>query len=565
MTFHDSPTHRASVDDADPLGARDATDDLQTLNGDDLPRDIRGYHQRTKHAPNRYALGPAFLDWTSQPSPYRSFAGSPRIMLPLRDGGETPSFPGPAPRAARLDRDALGLFLELAFGISAWKSVEGATWALRNNPSSGNLHPTEAWLILGEGDVGATGAAIYHYAPLDHALETRAEIACADGLPRGGFLLALGSIPWREAWKYGERAFRYCQLDAGHAVGAAAQAAAALGWRAHVLAEPSDDEIAALLGLKRDDAAHRHEPEHPELLAWIEVDDTLPGSFDPRRLIDGARVWRGTASRLSEDHDGWPLVDLAFRLCRKPRGAAIAGPAPKAYLTQDARGPSVAEVVRGRRSAQRFDGKSILPRAAFDSMLAATMPGAEPLLAAFPWPAALTLVLFVHRVEGLEPGLYLLARDAGLAERLRAACSQGFDWTPVDPGDAPLFRLRVGDVEREAARLACLQAISGKGCFSLAMIADFDRTLDLEGAFAYRRLHWEAGLIGQALYLCASARGFSGTGIGCFFDDEVHALLGLAIDQTAFQDIYHFTVGAPVEDARILTLPPYPEERRIRP
>jgi hypothetical protein len=148
---------------------------------------------------------------------------------------------------------------------------------------------------------------------------------------------------------------------------------------------------------------------------------------------------------------------------------------------------------------------------------------------------------------------------------LRAACSQGFDWTPVDPGDAPLFRLRVGDVEREAARLACLQAISGKGCFSLAMIADFDRTLDLEGAFAYRRLHWEAGLIGQALYLCASARGFSGTGIGCFFDDEVHALLGLAIDQTAFQDIYHFTVGAPVEDARILTLPPYPEERRIRP
>ena len=46
------------------------------------------------------------------------------------------------------------------------------------------------------------------------------------------------------------------------------------------------------------------------------------------------------------------------------------------------------------------------------------MPGAEPLLAAFPWPAALTLVLFVHRVEGLEPGLYLLARDARLADAI---------------------------------------------------------------------------------------------------------------------------------------------------
>ena len=107
---------------------------------DRLPSDIRGYHRRTKHAPNRYALGPAFLDWTSQPSPYRSFVGSPRITLPLHDGGDTPSFPGPAPRAAKLDRNALGLFLELAFGLSAWKSVEGSTWALRNNPSVSYTH-----------------------------------------------------------------------------------------------------------------------------------------------------------------------------------------------------------------------------------------------------------------------------------------------------------------------------------------------------------------------------------------------------------------------------------------
>ena len=426
-----------------------------------------------------------------------------------------------------LDLNALGLFLELAFGISAWKSVEGTTWALRNNPSSGNLHPTEAWLVLGSVEGLAGGTALYHYAPLEHALETRAEIAVANGLPGGGFLLALGSIPWREAWKYGERAFRYCQLDVGHAIGAAAQAAAALGWRAHVLSEPSDDEIRALLGLGREDAAHRREPEHAELLAWIEIDAALP-VFDPHPLIDAARVWHGAANQLSEDHDGWPLVELAFQFCRKPRNSAVLAPPPKAFSKPNPRGPSITEVVRGRRSAQRFDGKSLLSRAAFGSMLAATMPVAEPMLAAIPWPPALTIVLFVHRVEGIEAGLYVLARDGHLADRLRAACSPVFDWAPVGFDDLPLFRLKAGDVEREASRLACLQAISGKGCFSLAMIADFDRTLDSEGPFAYRRLHWEAGLIGQALYLNATANGFSGTGIGCFFDDEVHALLGLA-------------------------------------
>jgi SagB-type dehydrogenase family enzyme len=529
-------------------------------NSDSLPSDIRGYHQRTKHAPNRYALGPAFLDWTSQPTPFRTFEGSPQIALPLIDGSATPAFPGPAQRPAILSRDALSLFLELAFGISAWKSVEGSTWALRNNPSSGNLHPTEAYLVLDAIEGVAGAAALYHYAPLTHALELRAEFNHPRILPPGGFLLAFSSIPWREAWKYGERAFRYCQHDVGHAIGAAAQAAAALGWRAHVLASPSDDEVAALLGLARSDAAHRREAEHPDLLMWIDVEDAPPASLDLEPLIDAERKWHGAANRLSEDHDGWPLVELAAQFCRKPRSEWLAAPAPK--LQPQIGEARIADIVRARRSAQRLDGKSVLARASFSAIMAATMPGADPMQSAFPWPASLTLIVFVHRVEGLESGIYALARAPEMTARLRAACSDDFDWTSVELDELPFFLLRAGSFEREATRIACLQAISGKGCFSLAMIADFDLALEQGGSFAYRRLHWEAGLIGQALYLYATASGLAGTGIGCFFDDEAHGLLGLPGDQTAFQDLYHFTVGAPVDDARILTLPPYSEERR---
>ncbi len=530
---------------------------------DALPKDIRGYHQRVKHAPNRYALGPAFLDWTSQPSPYRLFAGSKQILLPLVEGGDTPIFPGPALKASALDRGALGLFLELAFGISSWKSAEGSTWALRNNPSSGNLHPTEAYVILGPVEGLSDEVGLYHYAPLTHALESRAIFPNPIPIPSEGFLLALTSIPWREAWKYGERAFRYCQHDVGHAVGAAAQAAAALGWRAHVLPEPSDDELCSLLGLARSDGTHRREPEHPDLLMWITIEHPLPELFDLAPLITAERVWSGNANQLSEDHDGWPLVDLAVRLCHKSRSQAhlerVASVAPKSQFGEC----RIAEVVRARRSAQRFDGKTILPRVSFSAMLAATMPGIEPLQSALPWPATLTLILFVQRVEGIEPGLYALARHPEIAERLRTACSPELDWTQIELDGLPFFRLRGGSFEREATRFACLQAIAGKGFFSLAMIADFDRTLADEGAFAYRRLHWEAGMIGQALYLFATASGFSGTGIGCFFDDEVHALLGLPKEEMNFQDIYHFTVGAAVTDARVSTLPPYPEERRM--
>jgi hypothetical protein len=142
--------------------------------------------------------------------------------------------------------------------------------------------------------------------------------------------------------------------------------------------------------------------------------------------------------------------------------------------------------------------------------------------------------------------------------------SADFDWLAVDIDGTRLVRLQANAKERDATRTSCLQPIAGKGCFGVAMISDFERGLAEEGDFAYRRLHWEAGLIGQALYLWATAAGLAGTGIGCFFDDEVHALLGLPPDETQFQDLYHFTVGAPVEDTRILTLPAYPDERRAK-
>ena len=75
------------------------------------------------------------------------------------------------------------------------------------------------------------------------------------------------------------------------------------------------------------------------------------------------------------------------------------------------------------------------------------------------------------------------------------------------------------------------------------------------GTWWYRHLHWEAGILGQVLYLEAEAAGVGGTGIGCYFDDVFHELLGLA--GAGFQDLYHFAVGGPVDDPRLTTLPPY--------
>ena len=89
------------------------------------------------------------------------------------------------------------------------------------------------------------------------------------------------------------------------------------------------------------------------------------------------------------------------------------------------------------------------------------------------------------------------------------------------------------------------------------MLAEFTEPIRRQGAWFYRHLFWESGVIGQVLYLQAEAAGARSTGIGCFFDDPVHDILGLRGNQ--FQSLYHFTVGIPVEDDRLQSWPAYPE------
>ena len=106
-----------------------------------------------------------------------------------------------------------------------------------------------------------------------------------------------------------------------------------------------------------------------------------------------------------------------------------------------------------------------------------------------------------------------------------------------------------------ATQVSCGQEIAGEGAFSLGMIAEYQESLAAHGPWFYRRLFWEAGAIGQVLYLEAEAAGVRAAGIGCFFDDPVHQVFG--VTGLAFQSLYHFTVGGAVDDPRLTTLPAY--------
>ncbi len=58
------------------------------------------------------------------------------------------------------------------------------------------------------------------------------------------------------------------------------------------------------------------------------------------------------------------------------------------------------------------------------------------------------------------------------------------------------------------------------------MVADLAAAAKIFGNRGYRYVHFEAGAIGQRLYLGAEALGWNATGIGAFYDDDVHRYLG---------------------------------------
>jgi SagB-type dehydrogenase family enzyme len=457
------------------------------------------YHEATKHSVAKLRASHHTLDWANLPDPFREYEGVPVIDLPADP--EPPAIP-----ALEVLRDAKGAtaltgvdFLsQLLFysaSISATKELESAgyRYALRVNPSSGNLHPTEFHF--------ATRGGLFHYRASSHMIEQRGtgDFVAALGLD-APLVFILTSIAWREAWKYEERAYRYCLHDVGHAAESLMLGARALGCEPIVIRNFVDNAVAVLIGV---------EDEWPMLLIEIEgctVDLGKPGS---------PTLTGGTPNQLSQEIIPYPLITAIHTASKLDALAAPEEIAPSAHesaggipLTPVVRSSApFSTVVRRRRSAQNFlGGSQLITFEQFSTLLDVALNATE----------YIELFIYVHRVFGLEPGLYRLKRGS-------------------------LDLIKEGDQRVIAAGLSLGQDLAGDSCVTISMVGDLDRASRAFGNRGYRYVHFEAGIIGQRLYIAAESMGFRSTGIGAFYDDQVNKYLGL--DPCEGQVVYHFACG----------------------
>jgi SagB-type dehydrogenase family enzyme len=475
----------------------------------------REYHEFTKHSAQKLRRTQHVLDWENMPDPFRHYEGIPLLDLPADppNPGDVPAVDGPT---------FLSQLLFFSAAISASKLVPstGYRYALRVNPSSGNLHPTEFHFLTRGLKEWPDG--LYHYRPSSHMAEQRAIGGAATILPgnSASIVFLLTSIAWREAWKYRDRAYRYCLHDIGHAWQALALAAEAMGCETFAIGHFADDEVARRWRL--------HEDEWP--MMFIE----LRGSSLPLREPDtGDTIWYGGhANRLSTEAIACPRIDAIHDATKLGKGKCrIAEAEPARTGSGEIKLPAPAastrpfgETARMRRSALNFyGGAKSMSLAQLSAILEAA---SAPLIADFASARFIQLYLYAHRVEGLPPGVYRF-------------------W----PERAELETIKTGDQQVTAAGLSLGQELAGNACVAFSMIGDIERATLAHGDRGYRYVHFEAGAIGHRLYLAAEALGLGATGIGAFFDDEVHRYLSVTPERG--QVVYHFAIGYPVPDPRL--------------
>lgn len=149
---------------------------------------------------------------------------------------------------------------ELSQMLWATQGLTSGSEALRACPSAGGLYPVETYVAVHS--VEGLTPGVYHYRVDRHQLEQltagdiRKELANAalgqEIARRAAAVFVWSAVFDRCKWRYGQRAYRYIYLDAGHIGAHLALAATALGLASCPVAAFFDEELNSLVGLDGD-------------------------------------------------------------------------------------------------------------------------------------------------------------------------------------------------------------------------------------------------------------------------------------------------------------------------
>lgn len=217
------------------------------------------FQKETKYS--RYSVGGGGLDWRKQPEPYKSYPNSKKIKLEPPEALSKISLDEALKKRRSIRNFSEKPITKKQLSYLLWASTgiqrKEIGYEFRTAPSAGALYPVETYLIINRVENISKG--VYHYSVKDHLLEELKtgdfgiKISSAaleqDMCNYSALVVIWSAIFNRSKWKYGERAYRYIYLDAGHIAENFALASTGLGLGSCQIAALFDDEVNEIIGI----------------------------------------------------------------------------------------------------------------------------------------------------------------------------------------------------------------------------------------------------------------------------------------------------------------------------
>lgn len=413
--------------------------------------DFFKYHLETKHSYHSVRAFPNRLDWDNQPSTFKNYPNEfERIDL-----------------NTNLDNHN---FIYLIAGVSAKKVYPSVEYYLRVNPSAGALYPNEIYFQVRNEEGFEDG--IYHFeissssATLLYKLKENEGIEANLGLDSSsdGFIFLISSIYYRSSWKYKNRAFRYCLLDAGHVLGSIEASSYLFEKDFSILYDFNREKLNTLFNF-----------DEKEFFTSVVLCSKSENSLkSPITLtlptIDGLKVEQNSKDEIFERNK---LIEEAYSLSSKLNNKIVQLSKANFVYNKEL----FKQTVFQRRSIRGFSKKAIT-KVEYESILnilnkAITSDCDEQI----------DIYYVINRVENMPIGLY---KNGKLIKK--------------------------GDFKTKAGYL-CLEQDLGSSSAITFYLTSKDKN--------YQALYQKAGIIGHRLYLASNYMQIGCSGIGAYYDDEV--------------------------------------------
>lgn len=522
-----------------------------------MPQEIRStaefYHVSTMYDPSNIAKHPG-IDWSNKPELFKLYAGAESIelrnRLPIKPS-QVYQFEAPDPAGDEpISLEALARLLFATYGVTAIAHMPGETHFYRSAPSAGALYPSEVYVAIRNHPEIPSG--IYNFLVTEHRLQriapeglgsegdelyeslTKASLG-HPAFAQADLCVVVSSIFFRSSWRYRERGYRRCMLDAGHVIGNLCAYAPLEGYSAVPVSGFVDSEVNELLGLNsalegvcallplvRGSVTEKLDRSQPEFAGALRSNPFAPVlSPDEDQLVDAlcdsTSIERSDAALVrTPPTSGARPFSHASALAHQPTKRFEGMPQA---LTE-----SLFPALLMRRSARRLRRGASISLDQLASVLEYAyrfdlVAGAAWETPGFFAPELLDTWVVAHNVDGLDSGTW-----------------------HYDPKDRALRLCEAGRFSNETQYLCLQQELGGDASAVILHTCDLPRAVERYGNRAYRTLHLDAGHLGERMMLAAIVDGLGMSGIGGFFDLEVNRLLGIPEDEAC---VYINCLGVP--------------------